>query len=117
MPRVLITARYFAVDPEPIELLRAHGCELVHAEIDWTFGDGNLSEGRAIELLLDVFHREPLQHNPFQGLDNVVLSPHLAAYSREGLRDTGVLAAHGVVTVLGGGRPDVAILINPEIYA
>jgi D-3-phosphoglycerate dehydrogenase len=325
MSKVLITARYFAVDPEPLELLRAHGCELVHSEIDWTLGDGHVSEGAAIELLqdveaaiisslpltdlvlahlrklkiiairgvgydsvdisaatargipvivapgftdsvadytfalmlavtrqvaladrlvhegrwevlvstnicgktlgivglgrigkavarrargfdmtvlatdvvqdeafacqygvtylplpellqradivsinaplsgntrhliddqalrlmqptaylintargglvdepalaaalregrlagagLDVFHQEPLQHNPFQGLDNVVLSPHLAAYSREGLRETGVLAAHAVVTVLGGGRPDAAALVNPEVY-
>ena len=326
MPKVLITARYFAVDPEPLQVLCDHGCELVHTEIDWTFGDGNVSEGRAIELLedvdaaiisslpltdhvlaharplkviairgvgydsvdisaatargipvivapgftdsvadytfalmlavtrqvaradrsvragrwevlvstnicgktlgivglgrigkavarrargfdmtvlatdvvqdeafvrqygvtylplsellrradivsinaplsgdtrhliddqalrlmkptaylintargglvdeqalaaalregrlagagLDVFHEEPLQHNLFQGLDNVALSPHLAAYSREGLRETGVLAAQGVVTVLGGGRPDAAVLVNPEIYA
>jgi phosphoglycerate dehydrogenase-like enzyme len=325
MPKVLITARYFAVDPEPLDLLRAHGCELVHSETDWTLGDGNVSETRAIELLqdvdaaiisslpltdhvlahagrlkiiairgvgydsvdisaatargipvivapgftdsvadyafalmlavtrqvaladrlvragrwevlvstnicgktlgivglgrigkavarrargfdmtvlatdvvqdeafarqygvtylplpellqradivsinaplsgntrhliddqalrlvrptaylintargglvdeqalaaalregrlagagLDVFHQEPLQHNPFQGLDNVVLSPHLAAYSREGLRDTGVLAAQGVAAVLSGGRPDVAVLVNPEVY-
>jgi D-3-phosphoglycerate dehydrogenase / 2-oxoglutarate reductase len=75
-----------------------------------------LREGRLAGAGLDVFHQEPLQHNPFRGLDNVVLSPHLAAYSREGLRDTGVLAARGVVTVLGGGRPDAAVLVNPEVY-
>jgi phosphoglycerate dehydrogenase-like enzyme len=326
MPKVLITARYFALDPEPLQVLHDHGCELVHSEIDWTLGDGNVSEGRAIELLqdvdaavisslplidhvlahaeklkviairgvgcdsvdisaatargipvivapgftdsvadytfalmlavtrqvaladrlvrasrwevlvstnicgktlgivglgrigkavarrargfdmtvlatdvvqdeafarqydvtylplpellrradivsinaplsgdtrhliddqalrlmkptaylmntargglvdeqalaaalregrlagagLDVFNEEPLQHNPFQGLDNVVLSPHLAAYSRQGLRETGMLAAQGVVTVLGGRRPEAAVLVNPEIYA
>jgi D-3-phosphoglycerate dehydrogenase / 2-oxoglutarate reductase len=325
MPKVLITARYFAVDPEPLELLRAHGCELVHSELDWTLGDGNVSEGRAIELLqdvdaaiisslpvtarvlahartlkviairgvgydsvdiaattargipviiapgftesvadytfalmlavtrrvaladrivrdgrwevlvstnicgktlgivglgrigkavarrahgfdmtilatdvvqdeafarqygvtylplpellqradivsinaplngetrhliddlalglmkptavlintargglvdehalaaalregrlagagLDVFHHEPLLHNPFASLDNVVLSPHLAAYSREGLRETGLLAAQGVVAVLSGGRPAPAVVVNPEVY-
>ena len=76
-----------------------------------------LREGRLAGAGLDVFHQEPLQHNPFQGLDNVVLSPHLAAYSREGLRETGVLAAQGVLTVLGGGRPDPAVLVNPEVYA
>jgi phosphoglycerate dehydrogenase-like enzyme len=54
MPKVLITARYFAVDPEPLAVLRAHGCELVHSALDWTLGDGNVSEGRAIELLQDV---------------------------------------------------------------
>jgi D-3-phosphoglycerate dehydrogenase len=326
MPKVLITARYFAVDPEPLTLLRSHGCKLMHSQLDWTLGDGNVSEGRAVELLrdvdaaiisslpltahvlahaeklrviairgvgydsvdiaaatargipvivapgftesvadytfalmlaltrqvaladrlmrdgrwevlvstnicrktlgivglgrigkavarrargfdmtvlatdviqdavfarqysvtylplpellqcadivsinaplsretrhliddqmlrlmqptafllntargglvdeyalaaalregrlagagLDVFQQEPLQHNPFQGLDNVVLSPHLAAYSREGLRETGVLAAQGVVTVLGGGQPDAAVLVNPDVYS
>jgi D-3-phosphoglycerate dehydrogenase / 2-oxoglutarate reductase len=326
MPNVLITARYFAVDPAPLELLRGHGCALVHAEIDWTLGDGNVSEARAIELLrdvdaaiisslpltdrvlahagklqviavrgvgydsvdigaatarglpvlvapgftesvadytfalmlavtrqvaradrlvrdgrwevlvstdifgktlgivglgrigkavarrargfemqvlatdlmpdaafarqhgvtylplpellrradivsinaplsrdtrhliddqalrlmkptaflintargglvdehalaaalhegrmagagLDVFHQEPLQRNLFQGMDNVVLSPHLAAYSREGLREAGVLAAQGVVAVLGGKRPHPAVVVNPEVYS
>jgi D-3-phosphoglycerate dehydrogenase / 2-oxoglutarate reductase len=326
MLKVLITARYFAVDPEPLDLLRAHGCELVHSDIDWTLGDGNVSEGRAIELLqdvdaaivsslpltehvlahagqlkvvairgvgydsvdvpaatargipvivapgftesvadyafalmlavtrqvaradrsvragrwevlvgsnicrktlgivglgrvgraiarrargfdmtvlaadlvqdeafaqhyavtylplpqllqcadivsinaplsgetrhliddqalrrmkptaflintargdlvdeaalatalrdgrlagagLDVFHQEPLRENLFQGMDNVVLSPHPAAYSREGLREAGVLAAQGVAAVLGGKRPDAAVVVNPEVYS
>ncbi len=325
MPKVIITARYFAVDPEPLEVLRAHGCTLVHTDLDWTLGDGNVSEARAVELLqdvdgaiisslpltdavlaqvpslkvlavrgvgydsvdveaatqrglpvlvapgftesvadytfglmlgvarqvaqadrlvragrwevlvstnicgktlgiiglgrigkavarrargfeipilatdvvqdeafaqqygvtyvalaellqradivsinaplsqgtrhlidapalrlmkptaflintargglideaalatalregkiagagLDVFYDEPLRQNPFYGLENVVLSPHLAAYSREGLRETGVLAALGVVAVLEGRRPDAAMLVNPTVY-
>jgi D-3-phosphoglycerate dehydrogenase len=325
MPRVLITARYFAVDPEPLERLPAHGCELVHADVDWTLGDGHIGEDRAIELLrgvdatiisslpltarvltaaeqlkviairgvghdsvdigaatarglpvliapgftesvadytfalmlavtrqlaladrlvragrwevlvstdifrktlgivglgrigkavarraqgfemsvlatdvvrdvafarqygvtylplqellsradivsinaplsqgtrqlidetalrlmkptavlintargglvdehalavalrekriagagLDVFREEPLSRNAFDGLDNVVLSPHLAAYSREGLREAGLMASQGVVAVLGGKRPDAAVLVNPDVY-
>src|SRR5262245_10033238 len=54
MPKVLITARYFAVDREPLELLRTHRCELVHSALDWTLGDGNVSEGRSIGVLLDI---------------------------------------------------------------
>jgi hypothetical protein len=54
MLKVLITARYFAVDPEPLDLLRAHGCELVHSDIDGTLGDANVSGDRAIALLRDV---------------------------------------------------------------
>jgi D-3-phosphoglycerate dehydrogenase len=65
---------------------------------------------------LDVFHEEPLGANPFDGLENVVLSPHLAAYSREGLRETGLQAARGIIAVLEGGRPDPASLVNPEVY-
>ncbi|MBI3329079.1 MAG: phosphoglycerate dehydrogenase [Nitrospinae bacterium] len=325
MPKVLITARYFAIDPEPLEVLRAHGCELVHPELDWTLGDGNVAEDRTIELLhdvdatiisslpltarvlaeaeplkviairgvgydsvdiraatsraipvivapgftesvadytfglmlaiarhvaladrivrtgrwevlvstnifgktlgivglgrigkavahrargfemtvlatdvvhddtfarqygvtylpldellrradvvslnaplsqntrqlideaalrlmkptaflintargglvdegalaaalrekriagagLDVFAEEPLRQNPLRGLDNVVLSPHLAAYSREGLREAGLQAARGVVAVLEGQRADLTALVNPKVY-
>ena len=54
MPEVIITARYFAVDPEPLGVLQAHGCTLVHTDLDWTLGDGNVSEARAIELLQNV---------------------------------------------------------------
>ena len=72
-----------------------------------------LRAGRLAGAGLDVFHDEPLQDSPLRGLDNVVLSPHLAAYSREGLRETGVLAARAVLAVLAGGRPDGAQWVNP----
>lgn len=75
-----------------------------------------LREGRLAGAGLDVFHDEPLQHNPYQGLDNVVLSPHLAAYSREGLRESGILAARAVLTVLEGGQLEPVVLVNPEVY-
>ena len=75
-----------------------------------------LRQGRLAGAGLDVFHDEPIRQNLFHGLDNVVLSPHLAAYSREGLRDTGVLAARGVVAVLAGQQPDLAMVVNPEAY-
>jgi D-3-phosphoglycerate dehydrogenase len=75
-----------------------------------------LREARLAGAGLDVFHNEPLQQNPFYGLDNVVLSPHLAAYAREGLCETGLLAARGIITVLDGHRPEAAVLVNPEVY-
>jgi len=75
-----------------------------------------LREGKIAGAGLDVFHDEPLRQNPFYGLENVVLSPHLAAYSREGLRETGVLAALGVVAVLERRRPAAAMVVNPAVY-
>ena len=63
---------------------------------------------------LDVFHDEPLDDSPLRALDNVVLSPHLAAYSREGLRETGLLAARAVLDVFAGGNPDAGQWVNPE---
>lgn len=76
----------------------------------------SLQSGRLAGAGLDVFHDEPLQESPFYDLDNVVLSPHLAAYSREGLRDTGLIAARAVLAVLSRNRPDAGVLINPEVY-
>ena len=75
-----------------------------------------LRHGQLAGAGLDVFHQEPLQQNPFHGLDKVVLSPHLAAYSREGLRDTGILAARAVIAVLAGGRLDLTAVVNPDVY-
>jgi D-3-phosphoglycerate dehydrogenase len=65
---------------------------------------------------LDVFQQEPVRENRFAGLSNVVLSPHLAAYSREGLRSTGMLAARNLLTVLRGERPDQSFIVNPDVY-
>ena len=73
-----------------------------------------LRAGRLAGAGLDVFHDEPLQDSPLRGLDNVVLSPHLAAYSREGLRETGLLAARAVLDVLAGGNPAAGQWVNPE---
>jgi D-3-phosphoglycerate dehydrogenase len=75
-----------------------------------------LREKRIAGAGLDVFREEPLSRNAFDGLDNVVLSPHLAAYSREGLREAGLMASQGVVAVLAGKRPDAAVLVNPDVY-
>ncbi len=76
----------------------------------------SLQSGRLAGAGLDVFHDEPLRESPFYDLDNVVLSPHLAAYSREGLRETGVIAARATLSALRGKRPDAGVLINPEVY-
>jgi D-3-phosphoglycerate dehydrogenase len=84
--------------------------------VDETALAAALRAGRLAGAGLDVFHDEPLHQNLFHGLENVVLSPHLAAYSREGLRETGVLAAQGVIAVLEGRRPDPAVVVNPAVY-
>jgi hypothetical protein len=68
MPNVLITARYFAVDPEPLTLLHAHGCELLHAERDWTLGDGNVSENEAMALLQRVEAARIYRDHPDQAV-------------------------------------------------
>ncbi|MCJ8145053.1 hydroxyacid dehydrogenase [Ancylobacter sp. A5.8] len=64
---------------------------------------------------LDVFVREPLDPaSPLAGLDNVVLSPHVAGSAVEALERTALLVAQQVAEVFAGRRP--RHLVNPEIW-
>jgi D-3-phosphoglycerate dehydrogenase len=55
---------------------------------------------------LDVFDPEPpKKDNPLYGLDNVILSPHSAALTREAMIRMAVGAAMGIDDVLSGRVP------------
>lgn len=64
---------------------------------------------------LDVFASEPLDPaSPLAALDNVILSPHVAASTEEALERTAILTASQIVDVLEGRRPPH--LVNPEVW-
>jgi len=54
---------------------------------------------------LDVFVEEPPLDSPVLGLENMVLTPHIGAHTREAIARMGVLAAQNVVLTLQGGQP------------
>jgi len=63
---------------------------------------------------LDVFAREPLpEDHPLKGLDNVILTPHTAALTRECVMRVAVEAARATLDVFRGRKPDG--LVNPEV--
>ena len=64
---------------------------------------------------LDVFASEPVPaDNPWVGLDNVIITPHMAGLTREAAAGVSTMVAEGVLAVLNGRRwPHVA---NPEAY-
>jgi len=63
---------------------------------------------------LDVFEAEPVDHDsPLLGLDNIVLTPHLASGSVETRTKMAVTAATNLVSVLQGKEPPN--LVNPEV--
>jgi len=75
-----------------------------------------LKERRIAGAGLDVFAREPLpEDSPLKGLDNVILTPHTAALTRECVARVAVEAAKATLDVFQGKKPDG--LVNPEVLA
>ena len=73
-----------------------------------------LKEHRIAGAGLDVFAREPLlEDNPLKGLDNVILTPHTAALTRECVARVAVEAAQATLDVFRGRKPEG--LVNPEV--
>lgn len=72
-----------------------------------------LSKGRLSGAALDVLEREPAEpDNPLVRMDSVVVTPHMAAHTRETLRNMAVTVAEDVIRVLKGERP--LYVVNPE---
>jgi D-3-phosphoglycerate dehydrogenase / 2-oxoglutarate reductase len=73
-----------------------------------------LKEGRISGAGLDVMEKEPPDpDNPLLKMDNVILSPHVAFYSVESIRELKRRAAEGVSAVLLGKWPRV--VVNREV--
>lgn len=63
-----------------------------------------LKRGKVAAAGLDVFVEEPLaEDHPFRGLDNLVLTPHLGASTREAQENVGIQIAENLLEVLKGG--------------
>jgi phosphoglycerate dehydrogenase-like enzyme len=71
-----------------------------------------LRAGQLRAAALDVFEAEPPSARLFEGLDNVVLSPHIASFSSESLHLMTMAAVRSVVDVLCGRIPSK--VANPE---
>ena len=64
---------------------------------------------------LDVFSSEPVKaDNLWAGLDNVIITPHMAGLTKEAAAGVSTMAAQGVLAVLNGEKwPHVA---NKDAY-
>ena len=63
---------------------------------------------------LDVYDPEPPSaDNPLFGLENTVLTPHLASFTEQGRQRMGLMVAEDVLRVLRGETPKY--LANPEV--
>jgi phosphoglycerate dehydrogenase-like enzyme len=76
-----------------------------------------LKSGHLAGAGLDVLATEPPpEDHPFFALDNVIISPHVAALDQQAMVDMSVGAARNIVEVLGGKWPAGA-LVNPDVKA
>jgi phosphoglycerate dehydrogenase-like enzyme len=72
-----------------------------------------LREKRIAGAALDVFETEPLPaDSPLRGLENVYLSAHVAAITRQTNHATALMAAENAIRVLRGERP--TYVVNPD---
>lgn len=74
-----------------------------------------LREGWIAAAAGDVFEPEHLSpDHPLLALPNLIVTPHVAFYSEESVRDLEVKAAENVAAILAGRRPNA--VVNPEVF-
>lgn len=74
-----------------------------------------LKSGRVGSAGLDVFEQEPmLEDNPLYGLENVILTPHVAGIDELSRLAMGMEAANCIIDLSNGRWPDTAV-VNSEL--
>ncbi|TET10324.1 MAG: hydroxyacid dehydrogenase, partial [Candidatus Atribacteria bacterium] len=51
---------------------------------------------------LDVYNNEPLRESPLKELDNIIMTPHIGAYTEEAIENMSIQAAQNLIDVLEG---------------
>jgi len=74
-----------------------------------------LKEKRIAGAALDVFENEPLKpDDPFLGLDNVVLTPHIAGACYDNYKKASSIVTRGIEDYLRRKRPQY--IVNPDVF-
>ncbi len=64
---------------------------------------------------LDVFEDEPCRFKELLSLDNLIVTPHCAAYTQSCMEALDLISAQNVLDVLKGSKPKVDYTINKEL--
>lgn len=97
------------VNKAMIEKMKASAC-LINCARGGTVDEQSLYDalknGKIAGAGLDVFEQEPPTNNPLLSLDNVMLTPHLGANTKEGQIRAGTVCAEQIIKVLNGENAD-----------
>ncbi|MBD1382310.1 phosphoglycerate dehydrogenase [Metabacillus arenae] len=74
-----------------------------------------LAEKRIAGAALDCFSSEPPTGSRLLGLNNLIATPHMGAFTREALGRTSISCAQSILDVLGGRRPQ--FVVNREVLS
>jgi D-3-phosphoglycerate dehydrogenase / 2-oxoglutarate reductase len=78
---------------------------------------GALRAGRLAGAALDVFETEPLDpRSPLTELDDLILAPHLASYSVEGVALHRGRVGQLTLEAASGGLPERKVILNKDLY-
>ncbi len=69
-----------------------------------------LSKKQIAGAALDAYEVEPPKDNPLLQLENIVVTTHIGAHTRESIERVGVMAAENVLQTLQGGKPHFTVV-------
>ncbi|MEA1963522.1 MAG: phosphoglycerate dehydrogenase [Candidatus Aerophobetes bacterium] len=75
-----------------------------------------LSEKKIAGAAIDAFSGEPPKDNPLISLDNVIATPHIAAYTISSIREMDILTADNTLKVLNNKQPSDKYVANSLVY-
>ena len=106
----LINARAFKLmKPTALLINAARGAIVAESDLYQALRNGEIGGAG-----LDVFAQEPPTESPLLELDNVVLSPHTAAFTHEAMDNMSMGIVDQLIDYYRGERP--AHLVNPEVF-
>jgi D-3-phosphoglycerate dehydrogenase len=91
---------------------------LINAARGGIVNEADLHEGLKNNVIagagIDVFEHEPPSDSPLLELENVVLTPHTAAFTFEGMNNMSVGVVEQLIEYQKGNKPE--FLVNSEVY-
>ena len=104
------------IGAEKIALMKPSGCIVNCARggvVDEKALYNALKEKRIRAAALDVFEKEPLADSPLAELDNIILTPHIGASTKEGQIRAGTIVVEQLLMAMNDKKPDY--LVNTQL--